>query len=533
MAIDLLQSFLQKGNQISQGQNSSVSQAAREQQSNMAGQDVLRAIKALKAGQTIQGEILSVKGDHVQLEVLKDVIIDARLSGALSLTPGNNMTFQVKGNQGGSLSLLPLFTNISADPNIIKALDMAGIVVNERTTEMVQQMMERGMSINKQSLFEMYREIIGHKDSPVSDIVGLKHMNMVVTEDNLQQYQLYRNNEHMLSTTFSDMGKELGTQIFTLMSQGKGDVALPLLHQIRNIFATDVVSQDNMQTQDTQVSGGKNLLITEDMLLKSPGEQVASDKMGMPDASVQETLLNDSNGTIAKSADQASDPWRQLINFVSNNRVSPRIVSVFEKIWNNEVNKNWMLTMDELPEKEKVQALYDKVDRQVKQLESVLEEHSLSQTAAGKSVHTASANIDFMQQLNQLHAYVQIPMKMSQQNADGELYVFTNKKSFSREDGKVSALLHLDMEYLGKMDIYVALEDVKVSTQFYLEKEEYLDFIEKHMDILTSRLQKRGYQCTVKATLRKEGEDESVLKKIENSAGGQVLLSTQAFDMRA
>lgn len=532
MAIDLLQSFLQKGNQVSRGQNSSIVQAAKEQQSNMASQEVLRAIKALKAGQTIQGEILSIKGDQVQLEVLKDVIIDARLSGALSLTPGSNMTFQVKGNQGGSLSLLPLFTNISADPNILKALDMAGIAVTERTTEMVQQMMERGMSINKQSLFEMYREIIGHKDSPVSDIVGLKHMNMAVTEDNLHQYQLYRNNEHMLSNTFSDMGKALGTQLFTLASQGKGDVALQLLHQIKNIFSGDVASQDNMKSQETQLSGGNHLLITEEGLLKSAKEQTVSDKVEILDIPGKESSLTDGNAA-TKSVEQVSAPWKQLMNFVSNNRISPRITSVFEKIWNNEVNKHWMLNLDELPVKEKVQELYEKVERHVKQLEGVLEEHSLSQTAAGKTVHTASANIDFMQQLNQLHAYVQIPMKMSHQNADGELYVFTNKKSFSREDGRVSALLHLDMEYLGKMDIYVALEDVKVSTQFYLEKEEYLDFIEEHMDTLTSRLQKRGYQCTVKATLRKEGDEGSVLKKIQDSAGGQVLLSTQAFDMRA
>jgi flagellar hook-length control protein FliK len=90
------------------------------------------------------------------------------------------------------------------------------------------------------------------------------------------------------------------------------------------------------------------------------------------------------------------------------------------------------------------------------------------------------------------------------------------------------------MEHLGNMDVYVALEDKKVSTNFMMEKEEYLDFMEEHMDILTARLNKRGYDCSVKATLRdQEEEEQPVIKKIEGSDSGNILLSTQAFDMRA
>ena len=166
MAIDLLQSFLQRGNRITSNQETAVSPSSAS--ATPANQQILRAIRALQAGQTLQGEILSVKGEQVQLEILKEVIIDARLSGALNLTPGTNMTFQVKSNQGGSLSLMPLFTNVSTDPNVLKALDMAGITVNERTTEMVQLMMEKGMPVGKQSLLEMYREVLSHKESPDS-----------------------------------------------------------------------------------------------------------------------------------------------------------------------------------------------------------------------------------------------------------------------------------------------------------------------------------------------------------------------------
>ena len=76
------------------------------------------------------------------------------------------------------------------------------------------------------------------------------------------------------------------------------------------------------------------------------------------------------------------------------------------------------------------------------------------------------------------------------------------------------------------------MENSNVSTNFYLEKEEYLVFIESHMELLTARLEKRGYSCSMKATLRNEDED-SVMKMIEKQQGQAVLLSTQAFDVRA
>ena len=233
MAIDLLQSFLQRGNRITSNQETAVSPSSAS--ATPANQQILRAIRALQAGQTLQGEILSVKGEQVQLEILKEVIIDARLSGALNLTPGTNMTFQVKSNQGGSLSLMPLFTNVSTDPNVLKALDMAGITVNERTTEMVQLMMEKGMPVGKQSLLEMYREVLSHKESPVGDIISLKQLGMAVSKDNLEQFSLYKNNNHLLTNSFQDMGKALSSQLSSWIQEGKLTEAENLLQKIHHL----------------------------------------------------------------------------------------------------------------------------------------------------------------------------------------------------------------------------------------------------------------------------------------------------------
>ncbi|MDY5700856.1 MAG: hypothetical protein SPK68_07175, partial [Lachnospiraceae bacterium] len=188
MAIDLLNSFLQKGQSVAAQAKSDSTHKTTQAPQNM---QIMRAIRALQAGQTIQGEVLSVKGDEVQLAVLNQMILDARLEQSMNLTPGTLMAFQIKSNNSAGLSLMPLFTNTAVDPNAMKALDMAGIPLNDRTLEMVQTLMQRGLPIDRQSLQEVYRELVAFKDARPADIISLRQMNMPVTAENLQQLSLY------------------------------------------------------------------------------------------------------------------------------------------------------------------------------------------------------------------------------------------------------------------------------------------------------------------------------------------------------
>lgn len=546
MAIDLLQSFLQRGNRITSNQETAVSPSS--PLATPANQQILRAIRALQAGQTLQGEILSVKGEQVQLEILKEVIIDARLSGALNLTPGTSMTFQVKSNQGGSLSLMPLFTNVSTDPNVLKALDMAGITVNERTTEMVQLMMEKGMPVGKQSLLEMYREVLSHKESPVGDIISLKQLGMAVSKDNLEQFSLYKNNNHLLTNSFQDMGKALSSQLSSWIQEGKLTEAENLLQKIYQIFhpkegqSTETSVFGENRTPFLEVLTGEEVKAEEglkqQMLMEDRQNKFLEGEKG---ESLQTKVVPGKEGAAGNSGESKgvnpalgkADSLEELSLLMKEGKEPSKLLRLFEKIWEREVKDQWLLRPEEVGEKDKLNKLYENLDRQLKQLEEVVDKQVSSQAAAAKAVHTASSSVDFMNQLNQIHAYVQIPLKMMNQNGAGELYVFTNKRSLQKKEGRITALLHLDMEYLGPLDVHVALENQKVSTQFYLQKEEDLDFLENHMELLTSRLKKRGYDCSVAAKLRQEEETkESIVAKI-GAKEGQMLLSTQAFDMRA
>ena len=122
---------------------------------------------------------------------------------------------------------------------------------------------------------------------------------------------------------------------------------------------------------------------------------------------------------------------------------------------------------------------------------------------------------------------------MSGQNAHGDLYVYRNKNKKFSEDGSVSAVLHLDMEHLGPVDVYVKMLENKVTTNFYVADDSVLDLINDNIHILNERLEKRGYSMKVNMMLHddKDGEDAAVDEML--SVSKKTLISTTSFDARA
>ena len=210
----------------------------------------------------------------------------------------------------------------------------------------------------------------------------------------------------------------------------------------------------------------------------------------------------------------------------------------FGTSFQNAMIKKWLLTPQEAASKEQVQELYETVLRQTGQLKQLLADAGRQDSPAMKSLQNMERDVEFLNELNQNFAYVQLPLKMSGQHANGDLYVYTNKKGFAGRDGAVTAFLHLGMDHLGDMDIYVALQNQKVSTKFYLEDDSVIDFLEEHMEELDRRLGAKGYVMKAEL-LRKDHEDggnvfDQMLKDSKNAgAAPPILLSRQSFDARA
>ena len=166
------------------------------------------------------------------------------------------------------------------------------------------------------------------------------------------------------------------------------------------------------------------------------------------------------------------------------------------------------------------------------QLEHVMEQTGMDKSQLAKAASDIRNNVDFMNQINQTYTYLQLPLKLSGQNAHSDLYVYTNKKNLADPDGELTAFLHLDMDHLGSTDVSIQMRGKKVHTDFFLADDKSYNLILEHLDILEERLLQKGYSCTIQVQNKEKKVDfvEDFLKKDQPSTGR---LHRYSFDVRA
>jgi len=600
-----------------------------------------RQIRSLAPGQTISGEIVSRNGSEVQIRLTDDMILNARIDRDLNIEVGKNMTFEVK-NNGSALTLSPLFTNVSTDRNVLKALDMAGLPANETTVAMTQQLMAAALPVNKNILQQIYREINSFPESQIADVINLHKLQMPVNEANINQMASYRNLTHQMIQGVDTILEALPEVFDSMVAEGDVPGAVKLYQELfllteggqadsfeggsligdSSMEMAGAVSLESLQEGDSQTQGtpeaGKSLTETAQSAesgalgandsLKGlagagegnraaemsrtveafSGEQGSTVPLGEEQkgegshavfreetaspAAENETITESARRTMARDAMRLVESLRlppeetqshraQIIGFARGEVSAKAFFSQlellarqsmagsdtthalqawgrlfsrqsFKEILTGRLRDNWTVRPEELENPGRVDELYRRMDRQLKSLAGVLEDAGQSGTNAFRAASSMSQNIDFLQQVNQMYTYVQLPIKLQQGEAHGELYVYANKKKLTRSDGAVSALLHLDMDHLGPVDVYVALQGNRVNTKFYLRDEEMIDFLAGHMDVLTRRLNGRGYDCSFAMNVRgQETQKAGGLEPLLAQEKG-IMLSQYAFDVR-
>ncbi len=569
-----------------------------------------KMVKSLVPGTTIQGEIIAKNGNEVQIRIDKDTVLQARLEQDVNVEEGQNIRFQVK-NNGTTLTLSPLLTNTAQADNVYKALQMAGLPINESTVAMTDEMMKLGMSIDSRSLQNMFKDVVTHTDVSATDVVFLHKMDMPLTESNLRQIQNYTELQHEVVKGMQDVTDALqglingtgGADVAAGVDiaagadvvAGAAGVDADTLTQYQNLVK-ELISDTLMgMLPDGAVAAGDETggnpaggITGADLAGEVPAGGISGDALAagvsgadlagealadaplsgnaalikgvLQDAAFSELInsglfteeeaagfLKEAAGLLTEKGTTLSENTTQemmkaLLNITAGNtQEAESLQKLFSgKVWKNllegTVKTQWSLTPETLPKEGEVGKVYEKIVKSLHTLNETLLQNGAQNTALQESITNLSENIDFMNQLNQMYTYVQLPLKMQNGEKNGELYVFTNKRSLAEKDGEVSALLHLTMEHLGPLDVYVKMNRGKVSTEFTVEKEETLLFLEKNMSILTDRLQKRGYDISCKMKVKDEaGEPENPVERLltEKQNGAVSVHAQYAFDVRA
>lgn len=333
-------------------------------------------------------------------------------------------------------------------------------------------------------------------------------------------------------------------------AKSTGDAASRALELLKNLNSSEAAPKADTagnvsaqaQTAGTEqnVSAGTVLNMAPDNLIENFDKVVSLYKEMSGDSEYVPTDMKNLFSKISMLTQKAiTDGDAQTLNKLVNS-------DPLKKLSLGTLKDMWSISPSEVADKEKVESLYRRLSSQLNMLKDGLVSANAQNTPAFNATNNMSSNIDFLQQINQMYAYIQLPIKLSGgESAHGDLYVFSNKKNMSSDDSVVTAFMHLDMDNLGPVDVYVSMDvnaGGKVSTNFTVADDETLDFLNQNMHLLTERLQKRGYD--LQASMKVKGEEEDPEENALDKGGVNLLLvhagtagsykgSMRSFDVRA
>lgn len=457
----------------------------------------------LLSGDVFSGKILNIINSDVQISVGDGQIINARLADSMNFNIGENVTFQVKENNGAQITIRPVETGNFSLEIISKALTSADLPMSEKNIEVVKELMKNQMPIDKQTINSILNQINLNKGSDVNAIVLMNKFKIPINPENIVKFQDYSNGNHRITSAIENLSNQLPQVVSDMSKSGQIKEAISLSQNISNQLPID-----------------KNL---KEFILKLIDSLGLNEKQSAPIKeminSTKLNLNNIPNETLLKEL-LMSEEYKNVLKEAMRNE------------WTIDPKRFIQESIDKPQEmKDLYKSIYEGTDRLLK---SLTETSSKTVQAAINNLTNVKSNINFMNSLNHIIPYVQIPIKMQNQTGHGDLYVYNNTKGKQYQEGEeVTAFLHLDLENLGATDVDIRMKDKKVSTNFTLDNDESMLIVEKHLPELKEKLEKRGYKAEYSVEVINNKQSESVMEIITNNIMPNVTIKRYSFDIRA
>ena len=491
-------------------------------------------LASLLAGDTVTGVVNSMKDNQVILSLPNGENLFARLAQGAQVQLGQSMTFQVQENKGNFVALKPLFGDAQQMVLVQKALEAAGLSANESNMAIVQELLARNMSIDAAMLNEMVKNNLKFPNASLDTMANLVKLNIPVTQENIEQYEAYTHYERNMAGQLDSLPSALSDTLTQLTGQDPVQAGTFLKNVTVALY----------EGLPQEMQAGLSETMPQDAVREGLAQKITETFNDTPQAGQAQALaeqITEGNATVKETLSQLAD----LIAGTKNTPDDTQAVGQTEKkltqllaskelgqLLKGQIEETLYLKPQMADSEESIKGFYKRVRSS---LEAVSKETQKAAEGAALSanLNEIKSNIDFMNDLNRNMTYFQMPVRFSEGTGNGELYVFTNKKTLHNNPENVSALLHLDMEHLGSVDVYVKLAGKNVTTNFCLEDSETLDFVYDHIDRLNARLEALGYTAHFEMKLTQPQENFDFEKDFLQNQTGGAPTSQYIFDIKA
>lgn len=555
---------------------------------NADGQSANAQIARVAVGDMFRGQILDITNNQVSIALDGKGILSARMLDSVNLNIGDTLSFLVQENDGVNVMIKPQAEPADAvkDNAIFKILEGNNLMPTEKNYQIAESLMNRGMSVDKGHMQQIMQQSYKFPDASIDTLTALNKLGIEVNEASIQQYTDYMNNSHQLSGNLNSLATELA-DFFTAEIQGMAeagetqstDAMLAKSNMVLEIISDsvdmpseavkDIVIHANKEA-GTGINNSENTAaIKNNGLQDTAGSRAVpdavgstmeaaisefSDKTGMESGTVKVIFdklssmgfHNEDLSMLAKESDTPVKLLNNINKILENNKEQIPVESVkgfftspeYNSMLGEATGKKFSINPRDMQEPKELDDLYNKIYEKTNKLMNTLSKAGTGGAGGETLSNTAKSvqeRIDFMQNLNNMYAYAQIPVKTAGNEMNSELFVYMNKRAMKDAKDEVSALLHLDMEHLGATDVHVSLHGSTVHTRFYVEDEESARIIDEHMTMLEKAINDSGYSLTNEVIAREPSLAKPATNMVVDEMLGNDLeqsVKRYSFDIR-
>lgn len=293
-------------------------------------------------------------------------------------------------------------------------------------------------------------------------------------------------------------------------------------------LSSDAFSEYNMDNGKETLTAGK-------------GSENSGQQQGVPLSTLlSESEINELNSLqsrlFGKEATAASDADStqvlkniyENINNLSEVELKELFSSeTYRKLVGKALGEKFTLNADDIDSADSINDYYKETFKALSKLQEMVGKDSAMADKLSKPMD----NMKFMDTLNNVFPYIQLPLKLNEGNTHGELYVFKKGRSSADPGDSKSVLLHLDMDSLGPTDVHMELKSGFLKLRFYCENEVSKTILSDHFGELETALTGKNFQVASEFNVRTM-ETQHMVEALSGESGSMPEFKYN-FDIRA
>lgn len=585
-------------------------------------------------GDVFEGTIKEIKGNKVTIMLPDGKTIDARLEADINLSEGNSFFFQVKSNDGNTIEIVPYKNSEIDNPIIQNAIKDAGLLLNDKSIELVNSLMEEGLSIGSENLSRFGRILAKYPNIDVTTLIKMDEFHLDITPENIDNFIRFKEQNNAILNDGKEFLNNISKEL-EKMNINKDDAVNIMKNMIESITENDIAfgNEENIfsETENRTLSETENVTISEaengkksainenESDIEIFGEKAdkssnnaVSEENAIEEVSesvknvVKEKAVDDITSSLTYKAEDSvkNINWQENENIISglkikdtnelnsensvfnlrdeilkdinNPEIKDELYTFFnkdgnlksnisekdilnilnellkndssvgkndflklysnkgvEKLLNDLLSKSWSILPKEVSEKDAIKKLYDNINKSLDNIISKMEDTIGNKNPINEMANNIKNSIEFMNQMNNMYSYVQLPLRMMKESATGDLYVYSDKRKPKSKNDEFSAFFHLSLKHLGNTDISIKMQRKNVNIDFSVESKEIYDLLNQNVNMLDERLIKKGYIPNTKVTTEAKSENfvEKLLGEEKNKKESKI--KRYSFDVRA